>query len=235
MNDLEDGSSGRRDDVITITRAQAMSAHVDDLLKRQMSLRGETGITRDSRRRWFYQNWFIFSVAAALPALVVWSIIEPYFNDLDYYQGSIEEVNLTDAMPSQFTSGSYYYEAKAPGQGWIKIRGQKIWLLERTVEMRRSGLLRLDPAQLDRGLRVGVYVDFQSLGGQDLAFAEYVDTTPPDQSKKEAALTLSQLHSRSEVAGWLWWPLLGAFIGLAIGAADGLVCRLWRRALLAGG
>ena len=39
------------DGVIRISREEATSSHVDDLLKRQMSLRGEPGVTRDCGRR----------------------------------------------------------------------------------------------------------------------------------------------------------------------------------------
>jgi hypothetical protein len=68
--------------VIRITREEAIDPHVDDMLKRQMSLRGEPGVTRDRGRKWFYQNWFIFMLVGTLGALAAWAILEPVFDDM---------------------------------------------------------------------------------------------------------------------------------------------------------
>ena len=56
---------------IRITPEEANSPHVDDLLSRQASLRGEGGISRTSKGKWYLQNWFIFMIAGALGARVV--------------------------------------------------------------------------------------------------------------------------------------------------------------------
>ena len=79
-------------DVLRITRDEAYSEHVEDLLKRQMSLRGEGGIARDRKGRWYYQNWFIFMVAGILGSLAGWALLEPYFDDNYYIQGPIQEL-----------------------------------------------------------------------------------------------------------------------------------------------
>ena len=54
---------------IRITPEELASEHVDDLLKRQASLRGEGGITRSSKGKWYYQNWFIFTIVGMLAAI----------------------------------------------------------------------------------------------------------------------------------------------------------------------
>ena len=54
--------------VIRITREEATSSHVDDLLKRQMSLRGEPGVTRERGRKWYYQTWLVLMIVGALGA-----------------------------------------------------------------------------------------------------------------------------------------------------------------------
>src|ERR1022692_5339125 len=82
-------STDPQGDVIRISKEEASSSHVDDLLKRQMSLRGERGVTRDRGRKWYYQNWFVLMVVATLGALTAWAIIEPFFDDLLYFQGVI--------------------------------------------------------------------------------------------------------------------------------------------------
>jgi len=61
-----------------------------------------------------------------------------------------------------------------------------------------------------------------------------VDRAPPPQKPSEAALDLDHLERRSSLAGMMLFPLVAGLVGLAIGAVDGLVCRLPRRALLSG-
>src|SRR5690349_19884672 len=60
-------------DVIRITEQDARSTHVDDLLRRNASLRGERGIARDRGRKWYLQNWFVFMIAGALAAVTAWA------------------------------------------------------------------------------------------------------------------------------------------------------------------
>ena len=47
------------DNMIRISKDDVSSTHVDDMLKRQMSMRGEPGVSRDRKHVWYYQNWFI--------------------------------------------------------------------------------------------------------------------------------------------------------------------------------
>src|SRR5215212_313051 len=123
---------------IRITHEEANSAHVDDLLKRQMSLRGEAGITRNPDRRWYYQNWFIFGVVAMLAALAAWGILEPYFDDLPYVQGKLERVNLTDTPPN-IRSGAQELQFTGIVQGSLQIRDQKVWLVSQTQSLQADG------------------------------------------------------------------------------------------------
>src|SRR5690242_5558403 len=79
---------------IRITYDDANSEHVESLLRRQMSLRGERGITNVRTRRWWYQSWFILMLAAGLFSFAAWALIEPYFDDMIYLQGPIKNANL---------------------------------------------------------------------------------------------------------------------------------------------
>src|SRR5258708_1745804 len=74
-------NANNSDSVIRITKEEATSSHVDDLLKRQMSLRGDPGVTRDRGRRWYYQSWLILGIVGTLVALLAWAIVEPRQND----------------------------------------------------------------------------------------------------------------------------------------------------------
>src|SRR6185503_18187673 len=127
-------------DVIRITREEAESTHVDDLLKRQMSLRGDPGVTRDRRRAWYYQNWFVFMLVGCLAAIGAWAIIEPFFDDEQYWQGVVEDVKPDDAIMPWVLSKQKEVSAKLfEGDGSITVRGQKIFFLPRTKELRADG------------------------------------------------------------------------------------------------
>jgi hypothetical protein len=225
-----------RKDFIRITREEAMSAHVEDLIKRQMSLRGEGGVTRDRGRRWYYQNWFIFMVTGWVAAFAAWAILEPFFDDIPYVQGAVEQVNLSDSLPTRFGSGNEVFELRMTPRGSIQIRNQKVWLLTETKAINADGSISaLDPSTLQAGQQVGVYAEFVQAGAEDVALAFYVVTSPPEPPPAKALLTFRQLAARTQAAGLLLFGLTGGLIGLALGAADGIVCRLPRRALIGGG
>ena len=88
MSDLPES-----DNVIRITPADVASPHVDDLLNRQAALRGDTGMTARRGRRWYYSNWFIFMIAGGIGAFLAWCVLEPFFSDLIYFQGTIEQID----------------------------------------------------------------------------------------------------------------------------------------------
>src|SRR5438045_3695040 len=106
---------------VKISFEEANSSHVDDLLQRQAAMRGDRGMAAPrGRRSFFYQNWFIFMVAAGAAAFIAWAIIEPFFDDNFYFQGPLELVK-GEAPP-----------ISAPGK-WIKINGQSIFLLDEAL------------------------------------------------------------------------------------------------------
>lgn len=84
-------------EILRITPEETASSHVDDLLKRHASLRGEQGITRDRGRKWYYQNWFIFMLAGTLAALLAYGLLDPWFSELTYIQGPVTAI---DTAPS---------------------------------------------------------------------------------------------------------------------------------------
>jgi hypothetical protein len=223
------------DGVIRINKEEATSSHVDDLLKRQMSLRGEPGVTRDHGRKWYYQNWFVFMLVGTCGAVLAWALLEPIFADRLYYQGEIQEVNRTDQLPDLARYRDQVRELRRLIIGSIVLRGQKIYLAQGAKEIAASGQTkRLSLDNLPPGQTVGVYLEYYELPDQDLAIGEFLVRSPPPQSPQQAGMTLGQLQGRAHAAGMLLFPLVAGFIGLFIGAADGLICRLPRRALLSG-
>lgn len=225
-------------EVVKITRQDVFSPHVDDLLARQKSLRGEgRGVTRRGRARWYYQNWFVFMLAGAVAAFAAWAVLEPSFNDEEYIQGTITAIDRTAVLPPSVPVGEKkWYELPRTGDGLMTLNGEQVWLLEHTRIKGADGKWTvLPPNELQEGQHIGVYVEFHEAPGADLALARFVVRDPPPQSPSRAARTLKQLNAQTDAAGLLLFAVVAGFIGLGLGAVDGVVCRLPRRALIAGG
>lgn len=221
---------------IRITWEEANSAHVDDLLKRQMSMRGDPGVTRDRRQKWYYQNWIVLALAGMLGAFLAWAIIEPFFDDEIYIQGTISHLVITDSFTHEINLGREKdIEIAHAIVGSCEVNGQKILLLETLRETGPHGRARhADFGSLHNGDPVGFYVEFYQGPQTDVALALFVVKSPPPQSASRAAMTLPQLEARRSAASLLMFPTVAGLIGLLIGAVDGIVCRLPRRALLSG-
>ena len=221
---------------IQITHDEAMSSHVDDLLQRQRSLRGESPLARECGRRWYYQNWFVLMMVGGAAAFAAWALLEPFFDDYQYIQGTVDRVNPNDVPGQIALGGGQFFEVTLPTRGSLSLKGEQIWLYHELQQVQPDGTVtQFDPDRLQVGQQVGLYVNYESVGPKGLAIAVYVVLDPPPQSPERAAMSLSQLQSRTMAAALLMFAIVGGLIGLALGATDGIVCRLLRRALLAGG
>ncbi len=222
-------------DVIRISPEEVASTRVDDLLKRQMSMRGEPGVTRDRARKWYYQNWLIFMLTGMIGAIVAWAILEPIFDDEQYIQGKITDLDLSDNMPDLVTGTNQKLRLRNPIDGSLRVNGEKIYLLKGLKEIPPGGgAVHVDPLELQNGETIGIYVTYHAGVDQDFSFASFIVRNPPPQSPKRAAMKISQLAARSSAASMMLFPLVAGLVGLAIGAADGVICRLPRRAILSG-
>jgi hypothetical protein len=232
MNEPNSASS-QSDEPILITKEEATSRHVDDLIKRQMSLRGE-GVTAEPARRWYYRNWLLFMIVGAVFAAGGWMIIEPWFDDYLYTQGVLDSVNTEEVLKPGQDSG-FRKEIEFAGFGSVIVRGQKIWIhpLIREVENGRVAE-GSDLADLKQGQEVGLYTKYYAGGREDIAIAHYIDLHPATAAHGKALVPLRDQERSSNIAGFLIFSVIAAMIGLGIGAADGIVCRLPRRAELGG-
>jgi Inner membrane component of T3SS, cytoplasmic domain len=223
------------DNVIRITSEEALSEHVDDMLKRQMSMRGDPGVTRDHRRNWFYQNWFILGVVGMLGAIAAWALMEPVFDDMLYIQGEVTSVNESEELPGLRHSKKVDEDFAVQNFTSVTVRGEKLLLLSSTKEILSDGShKRLKSDALAVGDKIGAYVEYMRGTEQGVILAEFILRDPKPQSASRAKLTLEQLQARHAAAGLLLFPLVAGLIGLFVGAADGIVCRLPRRAILCG-
>lgn len=220
--------------LIKLTREELMNQHVDELLQRQMNLRGDRRRI-DRKRTWYYQNWFIFMVVGCIAAILAWAVIEPYFDDVFYIQGQIEEIRLSDSLDDGKLGGT----VEPPGFqfiGSLRIREDWIWLCNYTGTI-ENGVQKniFSPEKLKVKSEIGVYVDYLDKEKQNYPAALYVDYSPDSHAPGKAFMSLSRLNSRHNTAAWFMFSLVAGFIGLAIGAVDGIICRVFKRALIGGG
>jgi len=219
--------------LIKLTRDELMSQHVDELLQRQRSLRGER-VHVERKRTWYYQNWFIFMVVGCVAAILAWAVIEPYLDDVYYIQGEIAEVQFLDSVKSNEwleTTPSYTNEII----GRIRIRED--WInISNFTGIIEDGVKKnvLFQGKLEVGQEIGVYVDYPEGKHRDHPVAIYITQTTDPHPPEKAYMSLSQLNSRNSAAGFLIFSLVAGFIGLAIGAVDGIICRVFKRAVIGG-
>jgi len=214
--------------IIRLTADELNSSHVDDLLQRQASIRGEQGITANRKRPWYYRNWLVFMLAGSLGAVIAWAIVEPGFQDLLYYQSSITAVDMSP--PQQFRDLMFEVEIVAV----VELDNESILLFKETKEFSEDSARPLDLSQLQVGNDAGFYVEvLEPPGERAFAIASFVDLAPPADSPNSDK-SLSRMAVTQTAIGMLLFPCVGGLVGLLIGSADGLVCRLLRRSIVAG-
>jgi hypothetical protein len=224
------------DGVIRISQEDVSSSHVDDMLKRQMSLRGDPGVTRDHGRAWYYQNWFIFGIVGMLGAIAAWGLLEPIFADYLYIQGPITAISDSTDLPGRHaTSREEVLNELERSIGTITVNGETIVLLPETKVLTRDKRVHvLDERNLKEGQETGFYVKYYEGDTYHFAVAGFVTPQPQPLPPNQPKRSLHELQSRDTAVSMLIFPLVAGMIGLFIGAADGFVCRLSRRALLSG-
>jgi hypothetical protein len=205
---------------IRITAADASSSHVDDLLKRQASLRGEGGISRDTGKKWYLQNWFVLLIAGTVAAFLGWAMIEPIFDDMVYVEG-----NVTEAHPGGPTPQIL---------GDIVLGNRHYFVVDQTRVKGEGGKwVKLDLEQVKAGDRIGIYAEKVDDGGPegDLAVAGYI---VPNAPVTGVGSDFDEESKKKMIGAILLFPVVAGMVGLFIGATDGIMCRLMRRAALAG-
>ncbi len=224
----------KSDLLIKLTRDELMSQHVNELLQRQMNLRGEK-VQIERQRTWYYQNWFIFMVVGCFAAILAWSIVEPYFDDVFYIQGNIEEVQLSESFDSsQMENFSQSTDFKVIGR--IRIREDWVGICNRTGTIEngvKKKTFSSEGLQVDR--EIGAYVDYLEGEKESVPVVLFVTYTTDSNAPEKAFMSLSDLNSRHTRAAFLLFPLVAGLIGLGIGAVDGLICRVFKRAIVGGG
>ncbi len=225
---------GTGDEPIRITRKEAMDERVDGLLSRQASMLGEARPGEDQPKAWYYQNWFVLMVVGLMAGLAAWAMLEPLFDDFHYVQGPIDDMDLSPTPDQYIPYISSVSVLDLGGYGWISVDGHKVWIHEDTRVLVDGEAHAFSTSFMGRSGDVGAYVEWVEIAGEELVLAAFVLPDPPQPAPAKAGVALSQQALRTNVAGLLLFALVAGMIGLAIGAADGVICRLARRAVLCG-
>ncbi len=169
-----------------------------------------------------------------------WALIEPFYNEHEYLQGVITRVDLGDASPNIPVGNNQVLQTRVPLRGSITLESQagethQVWVIDEARLWEPDGKDReLEAADLQPGKRVGLYVEYTPVGNDEVLIATIVKSDPPQLPRAARQPTVRDQHYRSLAAGFLLFAVVGGCVGLALGAADGVVCRLPRRAFLGG-
>ncbi len=170
----------------------------------------------DAKTGLWYRPWFAVMLAGGLGAFVAWLAFEPFFDDFDTVRG-----NLTDVQRMSADNAEYLR---------LTVSGTPVWVSPDSVAVHLDGVTG-DSA----GLTVGQVVEVRGTMLQDetgiLGLAVDVDTR---DDKTYAPLDLRALKARDAGVNLAIFPLVAAFVGLFVGAADGIVSRAAHRALTCG-
>jgi hypothetical protein len=147
-------------------------------------------------------------------------------------RGVITKIDPDATLPLRIAGEESDAAENSSNRGSLTINGDVLYFFSRTKELRPDGAhLRLDIGQLHVGQRVGAYVEYVPGLDRVIALAHFIETDPPSG---DIPRTLEQLAARNAAASFVFFGVVAGLVGLFIGAADGVVCRLPSRAFLAG-
>lgn len=216
---------------IRITEEDATSSHVDDLLKRQANMRGDTGITADRSRRWYYSNWFVFGLAGFLFSTLAWLMVEPNYSDTTHFRSKITGITPLDADHPLLGSARAIISLDDTSAMDVDEELEVQYVLtDEAVLIKDNGeaTLEFDVSELSVGNEIGVHVHDSS--AESLKVVAAIEQTP----SRGAYASFKSAERASETISLVFFAIIAAVVGLGIGAADGLMCRLMRRAVLCG-
>lgn len=199
---------------IVITTEDVNAPQVDEQLSRQLSfgMAGAPPRVDDAKTGLLQRPWFALMLAGMVGGLAGWAAIEPIYSDGVRFTGGVEMVR---DMPTEAFLGR------------ATVGGLTVWISRQARLLGRDGPVALKELE-------GKQVEVRgSVFGEDPAIMAYSVRVrgPAGPAAKVDLANVELLHS---VIGFMVFPLLAAFVGLFIGAADGLLSRAFHRGLVCG-
>jgi len=200
---------------IVIRPEDLADPRVDEQLARQLSfgMAGAPPRVEDAKTSLIQRPWFALMIAGLLGALAGWGVIEPLVDDGLRFRGTVEQLELAGG---------------GPVVGRMRVGGLTVWVpkLARVVGPHGPG------AASDLGDGQEVEVRGQLIEKGDAIVAHELRIRGP--GGPPARIDVRNLLLKHSLVALLVFPLLAAFVGLFIGAADGLLSRALRRSAICG-
>jgi hypothetical protein len=216
-------------DRIVISPEELSDAKIDETLELQRaSMAGAIQPAQPEKKsalRLIYASWFYLMLAGAVGAFLGWAAIEPFFSDGILFTGKVESVE-----PDAYL-GSH---AGVTVQGNVTVSGVAVWTIESQTTIMAPGKppRRLQLADLKPGDVVKVMGVIPKDTDLLIAVAMRVE---PAGTPAESMISLSKLDTQQKLFGFLLFPVVAGFVGLLVGAVEGIVCRTFARAAWCGG
>jgi len=208
------------DQRIVISREELQDPAIDERLAHQRTA-GPAALQPIEEASFFdhlYSARFYLMLAGLCGAVLAWAVIEPYFEDGIRFTGRIEEVTREDLRP---------------GIRRIKVSGINVFVVSSATAIRGAGNPQVGYTVDDLRSDAIVTVVGEALPEANGLAAGAIRIDAADTAVPPP-VTLSALQSGNVASRFLLFPLVGAFVGLAVGAVEGLVCRTLVRALRCG-
>ena len=203
---------------IKISSRDVNDPKVDAVLAEQQSF-GFAAPSSDNKQSLIFKPWFSLMLAGLVGGFSAWAIIEPYFDDGIRFTGSVETINQMDRRISPEISDT-----------WIQVQGVKLIIPTKVnIELQNGKNGNISDISIGQGLEVLVDIK-ESNSTNKIGFVKHISLISSE--KVQNVIDLENLKSKHLYISLLMFPLSAAFIGLFIGAADGILSRAWRRAFV---
>jgi hypothetical protein len=203
---------------LRIDAAEIADPKVDEVLAQQGSfgMRPAEARLPDRKTSLIYRPWFALMIAGALGGLAGWGAIEPFFDDGTRIEGRIDEVT-----PEPLGGPVVTY----------RISGVRVVASASITKARKAGA-EVALEALAVGAHVVVRGGELERRGETAMVAYRIDVLDGDAPPGDVSLAAVRL--KKLLLALAVFPVVAAFVGLFVAAADGLLSRAWRRALLCG-
>jgi len=213
------------DDKIRISRDELDDPKVQEAVEQQLSF-GMAGPreVEEKPTGLLYKPWFALMIAGALGAFLAWALTEPVFGDFVTFKGNVDFYDPGAVIPLD----------GARVEGVAEVGGATVWLIEDMTRVTVDGEKATADA-IAEGQVVEVAAEIVTdERSQPIAVALGVDVLPAEAGRTYPPPDLEGPMFWSIAIGLTLFAIVAAFVGLFIGAADGVISRAPRRALVSG-
>lgn len=203
---------------IRIDASEVADPRVDAALAQQGSfgMRVAPDKLPDRKASLLYRPWFALMVAGALGGLAGWAVIEPFTDDGLRFEGRVEQVT-----PSPLSGAS----------AELRVSGVRVLLLDDRSRLHRNGA-PIGLGDLDGARRVSVRGHVLAQDGKRTILAYEVAVLNGEAPAGD--VSLAAIILRDLLLSMVVFPIVAAFVGLFVAAADGMLSHAWRRGALCG-